>query len=143
MLSSVRFYLLAFWFVAIQQLAFGAEVNIRIIVTNDVHATAFSHDFMRNETHDGSLARVKSFVDQERTRLGQHIVLLDNGDILQGQPSGYFASYMADDETHLFARMLNLMQYDAATVGNHDIETGPDVYDRIARELNFPWLTKA
>jgi 2',3'-cyclic-nucleotide 2'-phosphodiesterase/3'-nucleotidase len=35
---------------------------------------------------------------------------------------------------------MNKMGYVAGTVGNHDIETGPDVYDRVRSELNFPWL---
>jgi 2',3'-cyclic-nucleotide 2'-phosphodiesterase/3'-nucleotidase len=36
--------------------------------------------------------------------------------------------------------MLNYMGYDAATVGNHDVETGPAVYRKVERESNFPWL---
>ena len=35
---------------------------------------------------------------------------------------------------------MNFMNYDAATIGNHDIETGHDVYDKFRREINFPWL---
>jgi 2',3'-cyclic-nucleotide 2'-phosphodiesterase / 3'-nucleotidase len=140
MVFALRSFVVTVLILASHLLCYSAEVNIRIIVTNDMHATVFSHDFMRNETHNGSLARVKTFVDQERARIGQHTVLLDNGDLLQGQPSGYFANYLAEDDTHLFARMLNLMRFDAATVGNHDIETGPEVYDRIYREFNFPWL---
>lgn len=116
------------------------QIKIRFIVTNDVHATVFAHDFMRDEPHNGSLSRVKSFVDMERAKLGQNVILLDNGDILQGQPTGYFANYLDTAEFHLFSRILNLMEFDAASVGNHDIETGPDVYNRITKELNFPWL---
>jgi 2',3'-cyclic-nucleotide 2'-phosphodiesterase/3'-nucleotidase len=35
---------------------------------------------------------------------------------------------------------MNFMGYDAATIGNHDIETGHDVYDKFNKEINFPWL---
>jgi 2',3'-cyclic-nucleotide 2'-phosphodiesterase/3'-nucleotidase len=35
---------------------------------------------------------------------------------------------------------MNYMQYDAGTVGNHDIEAGHDVYDKFNKEINFPWL---
>jgi len=35
---------------------------------------------------------------------------------------------------------MNFMAYDAATVGNHDIEAGHAVYDKLKSEFNFPWL---
>jgi 2',3'-cyclic-nucleotide 2'-phosphodiesterase / 3'-nucleotidase len=45
-----------------------------------------------------------------------------------------------NDSVNLFARVLNHLQFDAATVGNHDIEAGPEVYYRLRREFDFPWL---
>lgn len=43
-------------------------------------------------------------------------------------------------QVQLAARVMNFMGYDAGTVGNHDIETGPRVYDRIRESFQFPWL---
>lgn len=116
------------------------DIHFRVIVTNDVHGAVFAHDFMKDEAHPGSLSRVKTFVDLERAKLNQHVVLLDNGDMLQGQPTAYYANFVAQTDSNLFSRVMNYMAFDAASVGNHDIEAGPEVYNTIAMEFNFPYL---
>jgi len=116
------------------------EIHVRIITTADVHATIFPYDFIENEQIERSLAHIKTLVDKERADSEKHIILLDNGDILQGQPTGYYYNRVATNQDHLIAKAMNYMEYDAATVGNHDIEAGPDVYKNMIKELNFPWL---
>jgi 2',3'-cyclic-nucleotide 2'-phosphodiesterase/3'-nucleotidase len=66
--------------------------------------------------------------------------LIDNGDILQGDPSVYYYNFEETNSEHLYAKVMNYMQYDVATIGNHDIEPGHSVYDKFKDELNFPWL---
>ncbi len=125
----------------ISVLLFGyGNTHIRVIATADLHAMLFPYDFIAGEPFEGGLARVKSYVDEERKKPGQHVILLDNGDVLQGQPTGYYYSFVAHEEPHLISRMMNQMQFDAASVGNHDVETGPEVYNRIIHEFEFPWL---
>ena len=116
------------------------DIHVRIITTADVHATIFPYDFIENEQIGRSLAHIKTLVDKERAESEKHIILLDNGDILQGQPTGYYYNRIATNQDHLIARAMNYMEYDAATVGNHDIEAGPEVYKNMPKELNFPWL---
>jgi len=70
----------------------------------------------------------------------QEVILLDNGDILQGEPVVYFSNYMDTASIHVCAAAMNFMEYDAATVGNHDIEAGHDVYDKLVNEFHFPWM---
>jgi 2',3'-cyclic-nucleotide 2'-phosphodiesterase / 3'-nucleotidase len=116
------------------------DIHIRLLVTNDVHGAVFAHDFMKDEAHPGSLSRVKTFLDIERAKLNQHVILMDNGDMLQGQPTAYYANFVSPDDSSLFSRVMNYMAFDAASVGNHDIEAGPEVYNQIAMEFNFPYL---
>ncbi|MGM0497929.1 MAG: bifunctional metallophosphatase/5'-nucleotidase [Bacteroidota bacterium] len=116
------------------------DIHVRIITTADIHATVFPYDFVENEQTEGSMAHVKNLVDEQRADSKKNIILLDNGDILQGQPTGYYYSKVATGKEHLIARAMNYMDYDAATVGNHDIETGPGVYKSLVEKLNFPWL---
>ena len=68
------------------------------------------------------------------------MILLDNGDLIQGDPMAYYYNFEDTTDIHIFADALNFMGYDAATIGNHDIETGHDVYDKFRGEINFPWL---
>lgn len=107
------------------------EVTIKLIETSDVHGNYYPEDFINRTPSRGSLARVYSYVDSLRNEIGkEHVVLLDNGDILQGQPTVYYYNFIDTASVHITSAMMNFMGYDACTVGNHDIETGHSVYDR-------------
>lgn len=116
-------------------------VKISLMETSDVHGNYFPYDFVNATPGKGSLARVTTYVNRQRQTLGrENVVLMDNGDILQGQPSAYFFNYMDTRSRHLCADVLNYMGYDLATVGNHDVETGHGVYDRWVSQCSFPML---
>lgn len=115
------------------------EVTLKLIETSDVHGCYFPYDFIRNKPMKGSLARVSSYVKEQREKY-ENVILMDNGDILQGQPVAYYYNYMDTISEHVCAAMLNYMKYDVGTMGNHDVETGHAVYDRWVRQCNFPAL---
>ena len=115
------------------------EVTLKLIETSDVHGCYFPYDFIRNKPMKGSLARVSSYVKEQREKY-ENVILMDNGDILQGQPVAYYYNYMDTISEHVCAAMLNYMKYDVGTMGNHDVETGHAVYDRWVRQCNFPVL---
>lgn len=115
-------------------------VSLQFLETTDVHGSFFGTDLIKNAPSRGSLSRIYTLVDSLRTEKADRLILLDNGDILQGDPSAYWANYIDTLGTHLVASIMNFMQYDAATIGNHDVETGHAVYDRWASELNCPLL---
>lgn len=116
------------------------DFTLHIIHTTDVHGNLFPYDFINNqEGGEGGYARVAEYVHQLRMD-GEELILLDAGDILQGQPTAYFYNFIDTTSTHLFASALNFMEYDAIVVGNHDIETGHQVYDKWMKELKMPVL---
>jgi 2',3'-cyclic-nucleotide 2'-phosphodiesterase/3'-nucleotidase len=130
------FILIFAWIISLS----GQEVTVRVAATSDVHGALFPHDFLNDKPGATSLASVQTFVDSVRAIPGANLILLDNGDLIQGTPAAYYANFVQKKKQNLFARVLNHMQFDAATVGNHDIEAGPDVYYRLQREFSFPWL---
>lgn len=115
-------------------------IKLKIVQTSDIHGNFFPYDFINRKAWGGSLARVHAFAEEQRKTFGENLILLDNGDILQGQPSVYYYNFIDTVSSHLCADMLNFMRYDAANMGNHDIETGHAVYDRWVKECNFPVL---
>lgn len=115
-------------------------VKLKIVETSDVHGNFYPYDFIRRQPAEGSLARVHAWVQQQRQTYGTNLILLDNGDILQGQPSAYYYNYIDTVSPHLTAEMLNYMQYDAGNMGNHDVETGRAVFDRWTGDCHFPVL---
>lgn len=116
-------------------------VRLTLLETSDVHGNYLPYDFIGGHAGVGSLARVATLVDSLRAERGEgSVVLLDNGDILQGQPTAYYYNYIDTRSPHLCAEALDYLRYDAATLGNHDVETGHAVYDRWIGQCRFPML---
>lgn len=116
------------------------EVKLKIVQTSDIHGNFYPHDFILQRDAAGSLARVHAFVQKERETYKDNLILLDNGDILQGQPTAYYYNYIDTVSPHVAAEMLNFMGYDAGNMGNHDVETGRAVFDRWAAGCQAPIL---
>jgi 2',3'-cyclic-nucleotide 2'-phosphodiesterase/3'-nucleotidase len=114
--------------------------TIKIAVTTDIHGMIFPQDLIARESSDHSLAHIYSYVCEQRDKEDTLFFLLDNGDFLQGQPTVYYYNFIDTLSEHLSVRVMNFMEYDAGSVGNHDIEAGPAVYDRIREDFTFPWL---
>lgn len=116
------------------------EVKLKIIQTSDIHGNFYPHDFILQRDAAGSLARVHALVQKEREIYKDNLILLDNGDILQGQPTAYYYNYIDTVSPHIAAEMMNFMNYDAGNMGNHDVETGRAVFDRWAGNCHAPVL---
>ena len=115
-------------------------VTLRIVETSDVHGSFFPFDFITRKPKRGTLARVSTYVNKLRAELGENVILVDNGDILQGQPTCYYYNYIDTESTNVAADVINYMHYDAETFGNHDVETGHACYDKWIKEVNCPML---
>ncbi len=115
-------------------------INLKVIETSDVHGHFFPHDFMENRPISGTLSRANTYINRQRQQYGDRLLLIDNGDILQGQPCVYWTNYVMPEDENLAASVINYMKYDAETVGNHDIEPGHKVYDKWIREVRCPLL---
>lgn len=116
------------------------EVKLKIVQTSDIHGNFYPHDFILQRDAAGSLACVHALVQKNREVYKDNLILLDNGDILQGQPTAYYYNYIDTLSPHVAAEMMNFMGYDAGNMGNHDVETGRAVFDRWAGDCRFPVL---
>ena len=115
-------------------------VTLRLVETSDVHGAFFPYDFTERRTMPGTMARVSTYLQRQRKAFGERLILLDNGDILQGQPTCYYTNYVKTDAPNIAAEVVNYLHYDAENFGNHDIETGHAVYDKWISELRCPVL---
>jgi 2',3'-cyclic-nucleotide 2'-phosphodiesterase/3'-nucleotidase len=120
--------------------ASAKTVSLKFIETSDVHGSLFPYDFIKAQEVETSLAQVYTYVKEQRANSEQHVILLDNGDILQGQPVVYYYNFEKPDATHICADIMNFMGYEAGVVGNHDVEPGHDVYDKLMKDFKFPWM---
>ena len=116
------------------------EYTFYLCTTNDVHGRYFDSLYVDNAV-SGSLLAVSRTVDSLRQAEGsRNLLLIDVGDCVQGDNASYYYNYVDTLSPHLYARMANRMGYDAVVVGNHDIEAGHPVYDRLRKELGCPLL---
>ena len=117
----------------------GVDV-LKIAVTTDVHGAYFPSDWYTGNPVPGSLSQVSEWVREQRAIPGQTVILLDNGDLIQGDPASYYSNFVDHDKPNIASRILNFMGYEAGTIGNHDLETGHPVYDKLKNEFHFPWM---
>ena len=111
------------------------EYTLTILSTNDVHGTWFDSTYVDGRLRK-SLFAMNYYIDSVRTADGfDNVLLLDAGDCLQGDNAPYYFNYIDTITPHLFPRLLKYMKYDAVAMGNHDIETGHPVYDRVTADL--------
>lgn len=92
--------------------------HITILHTNDVHShiDPFPADHPRN-ANMGGVARRANLIESIRKE-NPNVLLLDAGDIFQGTP--YFNYYGGELEF----KLMSILNYDLATMGNHDFDNG-------------------
>ncbi len=113
--------------------------EVHLISTSDVHGMIFPYNFISDSESSHSLMQVSTYVNELR-QAGEEVVLLDDGDVLQGQPLVYYSNFIGTEDTHIVPEVNNAMGYDVSSVGNHDIEAGPEVYLKVASEARYPYV---
>lgn len=118
-----------------------SSVELKLVETSDIHGNYLPYNYVDLCERDGGLSRISSYLKQERRKYGDNLLLLDNGDMIEGHPISYYYNYIDTVSPHISADIMNYMRYDAGGIGNHEIETGIPVLNRWIRECNFPVLS--
>lgn len=112
------------------------DKQIVILHSNDTHSCIYPLNVNLADTAlagRGGYLRRAAFVEQQR-KLYPNLLLIDSGDFSQGSP--YYTLNKGEVEVGL----MNIMRYDAATIGNHEFDFGLENMARIFRMANFPIL---
>ena len=119
-----------------------APIDLVVATTTDVHGrvTAWDYYANRSETIRG-LTRAATIVDSVRAANPGRVILLDAGDLLQGNPLAYVAAKVSSDRTNPIIAAMNAMQYDASAIGNHEYNYGVPYLDSAVRQAKFPFLS--
>ncbi len=113
----------------------NAAYKLTVLHTNDQHSRIepFDSSYSRNP-NQGGFARRATLIQQIRSQ-EKNVLLLDAGDIFQGTP--YFNFYGGELEF----KLMSMMGYDAATMGNHDFDNGLDGFLKALPNAKFPFIT--
>lgn len=101
------------------------QQDVMILFTSDVHCGIES-----NFGYAG-LAMVRDAYKNA----GYHVLLVDNGDSIQGEPVGT----MTTGEANI--KLMNAVGYDIATMGNHEFDYGMDRFFELSKMANFPYIS--
>lgn len=121
----------------------AAPPTRRLVVaaTTDVHGRLRGWDYYEGRADPArSLAAAATIVDSLRAA-GDAPVLVDAGDLLQGNPLTTVAARGGLPGPHPVVAAMNAMRYDAAAIGNHEFNYGLPLLERAVREARFPFLS--
>ena len=120
----------------------GSDVELVVAATTDIHGRVrgWNYDLDAPDPAVG-LARAATIIDSLRDAAPGAVVLVDAGDIIQGNALGVVAARVAPaGAAHPVIAAMNTMRYDAAAVGNHEFNYGLPFLDRAASQARFPFL---
>ena len=117
------------------------QAHLRIMETTDIHVNIMPYDYYADKPNDTmGLTRTASLIDKIRAEAGNSM-LIDNGDLLQGNPMGDFMAYkkgMKAGDMHPVMKAMNVLKYDVGTLGNHEFNYGLDFMFNVLNGANFP-----
>ncbi|CAM3894624.1 bifunctional 2',3'-cyclic-nucleotide 2'-phosphodiesterase/3'-nucleotidase [Mesobacillus thioparans] len=121
------------------------EVQLRIMGTTDIHTHLYNYDYYKDApTNEFGLAKTATLIKQARDEEeGKNNLLFDNGDLIQGNPLGDYKAkvdVLEDGEMHPVFEAMEQLDYDAATVGNHEFNYGLDYLDEVLDDAPMPYV---
>lgn len=119
----------------------GDTLSVVLLGTTDVHGRLYNHDYYTGRETDHGLALLKPLVDSVRAAHPGRVLLFDSGDLLQGNPLGLVYARQHADQPSPIIRAMNLLRYDAATIGNHEFNYGIPHLERAVSQAGFPFVT--
>lgn len=118
--------------------------NIVILGTSDIHGNVDNYDYFADTVPSASSARgltkIYTYV-KNAIAANPDTILVDNGDTIQGTPLSYYFGVLDTSKTNPLALAMNTMGYVSATVGNHEFNYGPAVFNKYQSEANFKLLS--
>ncbi len=114
--------------------------HIVIVATTDIHGRVLGWDYVRDGVAPGGLSRVATALETLRARYPGNVVLVDAGDLLQGNPFATFFGRYDKRQPQPIVDALNALQYDAVTPGNHDFDFGLPFLRRAAAEATYHYV---
>jgi len=118
-----------------------AAGTLVLLGTTDLHGWLLPYDYYTGKATSNSLASLVPLIDSVRAANPGRTVLVESGDLLQGNPLDFVYSRLASGETHPLVRAMDLVGYDAAAIGNHEFNYGIAHLDSAVAHARFPWLS--
>ncbi|TDQ66881.1 2',3'-cyclic-nucleotide 2'-phosphodiesterase/3'-nucleotidase [Maritalea mobilis] len=124
-------------------MANNAQAHLRLMETTDIHVAIHPYDYYADRPNDSmGLARTAKLIEDIRAE-ATNSMLVDNGDLIQGNPMGDYVAYergFKEGDLHPMIAAMNTLGYDVATVGNHEFNYGLPFLEKALAGSNFPFV---
>jgi len=121
----------------------GSTLKLRLLETTDIHVNVVNYDYYQDKgTDEFGLAKTASLIKKAREEV-KNSLLFDNGDLIQGNPLGDYVAKidpLQEGETHPVYKAMNLLDYDAGNIGNHEFNYGLDFLQKSLKGSEFPYV---
>jgi len=120
-----------------------ANVQLRILETTDLHVHILDYDYFQDKPSvTMGLARTAALIKVARAEV-KNSVLVDNGDLIQGNPLGDFMARqrgLQEGDIHPVYKAMNLLDYSVGNIGNHEFNYGLGFLSSSIAGANFPYM---
>ncbi|WP_256761138.1 bifunctional UDP-sugar hydrolase/5'-nucleotidase [Cohnella sp. WQ 127256] len=115
-------------------------IQVTILATSDIHGHLMPIRYVDNEATDYGLLKLATRIDQTRQEK-EHVLVIDNGDLLQGTPFAYYHACLDQSTSHPIVDIMNQIRLDAFIPGNHEFNYGLRFINRAWGQSDYPWLS--
>lgn len=121
----------------------GQSVDVRILATTDLHTNLVNYDYYQDKPVETlGLAKTAVLIETAKAE-NPNVILVDNGDTIQGTPLGNYKSLIdpiEEGEQHPMYTALDTLGFDAGTLGNHEFNYGLDYLRKVISTAGMPLL---
>ncbi len=121
----------------------GQSVDVRILATTDLHTNLVNYDYYQDKPVETlGLAKTAVLIEDAKAE-NPNVILVDNGDTIQGTPLGNYKSLIdpiEEGEQHPMYTALDTLGFDAGTLGNHEFNYGLDYLRKVISTAGMPLL---
>lgn len=122
----------------------ATEIQLRVLQTADIHMFLSDYDFFRGEANaTQGLVRTASLIKVAKAEV-KNAILVDNGDLIQGNPLGDYRvdrfQTDGDLQQHPLTKVMTHLNYDVGNIGNHEFNYGLPYLEALVGTLPFPYV---
>jgi 2',3'-cyclic-nucleotide 2'-phosphodiesterase (5'-nucleotidase family) len=110
------------------------RVTLTFIHTNDAHGYVEEHPPEGDEGVTGGLSRTAAKIREIRDENRDGAILVDGGDVFDG---GFYSKH---SQGEVMSRPYHSLQYDAITIGNHDLSWGLQTFEKLSDQVDTDFL---
>lgn len=120
-------------------MTFPNSTVLTILQTSDIHGHLYPTDYRGPGDKPLGLGKLANLIRKERSH-NPSLLLIDNGDLIQGTPFMYHYAKFDRSGQHPAARALNALGYDLVVPGNHEFNYGLGLLKQAINDSDCPWL---